>query len=61
MMRVDLVIALIALGFAAGVLTTVVVTKIKQKEPVQTKPLVCVVQMNSKANNQTHNFKGVVK
>jgi|TARA_B110000908_G_scaffold172331_1_gene239102 hypothetical protein len=61
MIRADLVIGLITLGCLIGVLTTVVITKIKQKESMPQEPVVCVVQMNSKANNQTHNFKGVVK
>ena len=53
MIRADLVIGLITLGCLIGVLTTVVITKIKQKESMPQEPVVCVVQMNSKANNQT--------
>ena len=58
----DLGIILMALG-VIGVFLLLVgfLTTIKQKESMPQEPVVCVVQMNSKANNQTHNFKGVVK
>ena len=55
------VIILATLGWCLGVATVVGMIMMKQKEPVQAEPVVCVVQLNSKSNNQTHNFKGVVK
>jgi len=60
MIRVDLVIGFIALGVSIGVLTTVVITKIKQNKPMPTEPVVCIVKLQSGPIG-THNFKGVVK
>lgn len=62
MTRVYVGIILIALGMMGAFLLLVsFITTIKQKESIAKEPVVCVVQINSKANNQTHNFKGVVK
>jgi len=53
-------IILVTLGWFLGVSTVVGIIKMQEKEVVL-EPVVCVVQLNSKSNNQTHNFKGVVK
>ena len=54
------VIILVTLGWFLGVSTVVGIIKMQEKEVV-VEPVICVVKLNSKANNQTHNFKGVVK
>ena len=53
-------VAWIAIGWLFGTASVVSIIALEDKDVV-VEPVVCVVQMNSRANNQTHNFKGVVK
>lgn len=53
-------IILLTLGWFLGVATVVGMIIIKQKEPVQAEPVICIVKLQSGPIG-THNFKGVVK